>query len=89
MPFLNLAPTSTALVLIDLQNGIAGLPLAPHTGAEVVKRSARLASRFREKGASIVFVRVSMTELQHLPVDAPHPGPKCTSAAGPDRASRG
>jgi nicotinamidase-related amidase len=71
MPFLNLVPASTALVLIDLQNGIAGLLLAPHTGAEVVERSARLASSFREKGATIVFVRVSMTELQHLPADAP------------------
>ena len=71
MSSLHFTPASTALVLIDLQNGIAGLPLAPHTGAEVVERSAQLASSFREKGATIVFVRVSMTELQYLPVDAP------------------
>ncbi|MFD5761207.1 isochorismatase family protein, partial [Streptomyces sp. NPDC127044] len=40
----------TALVVIDLQNGIAGNPgLAPHPAAEVVERAARLADAFREQ----------------------------------------
>jgi nicotinamidase-related amidase len=66
-----LNPESTALVLIDLQNGIAGLPLAPHTGAEVVERGAQLATALRPRGVSVIFVRVSMAEILRLPADAP------------------
>jgi nicotinamidase-related amidase len=71
MSSLNLAPPSTALIMIDLQNGIAGWPLAPHSGPEVVERATRLAGAFREKGATIVFVRVALAETLSLPVDAP------------------
>ena len=54
----NLDPSHTALVLIDLQKGIAGNPVAPHSGAEVVANAARLADRFRELGALVVLVHV-------------------------------
>jgi nicotinamidase-related amidase len=75
MPSLNLVPASTALIMIDLQNGIVGRSLAPHSGTEVVERATRLASAFREKGATVIFVRVALTEILTLPVDAPtqHP----------------
>ncbi|MER7156890.1 cysteine hydrolase, partial [Streptomyces lydicus] len=43
MPATTLDP-QTALVLIDLQKGIAGLPTAPLPAAEVVERGARLAA---------------------------------------------
>ena len=56
-PF-SLDPKSTALVLIDLQRGIVARDTKPHTAAEVVERSARLARRFRERGALIVLVHV-------------------------------
>jgi nicotinamidase-related amidase len=49
----------TALVVIDLQKGIAGAPTVPHTGAEVVARSAQLADAFRAAGAPVVLVRVT------------------------------
>ncbi|MFE5141740.1 hydrolase [Streptomyces fagopyri] len=50
----------TALVVIDLQNGIVGNPgLVPHTAAEVVERSALLADAFREQGLPVVLVRVT------------------------------
>ncbi|MFD5626915.1 MULTISPECIES: hydrolase [unclassified Streptomyces] len=50
----------TALVLIDLQNGIVGNPgLAPYPGAEVVERAGRLADAFREHGLPVVLVRVT------------------------------
>ncbi|EGY00773.1 isochorismatase [Nitrospirillum viridazoti Y2] len=55
----NLDPKTTALVLIDLQHGIVNLPLAPHTGAEVLARSKVLADRFRAAGAPVVLVRVA------------------------------
>lgn len=48
----------TALVVIDLQNGIAGRPTHPYPADEVVARSARLAEAFRAKGLPVVLVRV-------------------------------
>ncbi|MGY0019639.1 isochorismatase family protein [Streptomyces sp. cg35] len=48
----------TALVLIDLQNGILGLPTV-HPSAEVLKNGARLADAFRAKGLPVVRVRVT------------------------------
>ncbi|MGD3108835.1 hydrolase [Streptomyces sp. YGL11-2] len=51
--------TRTALVLIDLQRGIVGLPAVPHSGEEVVSRAARLADAFRSHGAPVVLVRVT------------------------------
>ncbi len=68
---LNLIPEKTAVVLIDLQNGITGYPLVPHASADVIARANRLTSEFRAKGATIVYVRVSMTEIQTRTVDAP------------------
>lgn len=58
---LHLDPATTALVLIDLQRGIVGLPVAPHTSADVLARSARLAAAFRAAGALVVLVRVSQS----------------------------
>ncbi|WP_046734576.1 hydrolase [Streptomyces humi] len=49
----------TALVVVDLQQGIVGMPTQPHTGAEVVARTAELADAFRAKGLPVVLVRVS------------------------------
>ena len=71
MTNLDLDPVSTAVVLIDLQQGITGLTLAPHASADVVRRGRQLAEAFRERGATIVYVRVLMTEMANLPVDAP------------------
>jgi nicotinamidase-related amidase len=71
MASLALVPATTALVLIDLQNGIVGRTLAPHSSADVVARSLLLAKAFREQGALVVLVRVAVGEILHLPVDAP------------------
>ncbi|REK92112.1 isochorismatase family protein [Streptomyces inhibens] len=49
----------TALVLIDLQKGIAGLPTSPLPAAEVVERGAHLAAAFRERGLPVVLVNVT------------------------------
>jgi nicotinamidase-related amidase len=53
--------TKTALVLIDLQKGIAGRETAPHSGKDVVTRSAKLAARFREAKAPVVLVNVNFS----------------------------
>jgi nicotinamidase-related amidase len=56
MPTFNAA--TTALILIDLQNGIVAFPLGPRTGPEVVEAGKTLAARFRAAGAPVVLVNV-------------------------------
>ena len=51
----------TALVLIDLQVGIVGMPAVPRSGIEVVANAAKLAVRFREAGACVVLVHVGFS----------------------------
>jgi nicotinamidase-related amidase len=70
----------TALVVIDLQNGIVARATQPHPAAEVVARTARLAEAFRAAGLPVVLVRVAFapdgadaahgrTELNRPPAD--------------------
>lgn len=85
MASLELVPETTALVVIDLQNGIVGRPLEPHTGAEVVGRSVEVANALRAKGGLVVWVRVAIGEILPLPTDlqmrdpnAPPPPPEAS-----------
>lgn len=57
MPLTKLDDVS-ALIVIDLQKGIAGLPTV-HPVSEIVDRSARLARAFREQGLPVVLVNVT------------------------------
>jgi nicotinamidase-related amidase len=50
--------TTPALVVIDLQKGIAGLPTV-HPAGEIIDRTAQLARAFRERGLPVVLVNVS------------------------------
>ena len=65
-----------ALVLIDLQQGIAALPLV-HPAADVLAAAARLAQAFRDAAAPVVRVRVAFSpdggDALTAPVDAPPP----------------
>src|SRR5216683_2972516 len=49
----------TALVLIDLQNGIVAGEATPYSSAEVVTRAKELAEAFRNGGLPVVLVNVS------------------------------
>jgi len=66
---------STVLVLIDLQNGVLAMSVAPHPATEVYQRSMQLAQRLRAAGAPVVRVRVSFTgdfaDAHRRPVDQP------------------
>jgi nicotinamidase-related amidase len=68
------APT-TALILVDLQNFIVGLPLAPHSGEAVVAKGMDLARRFRAAKAPVVLVNVAFSpdfgDALKSPVDEP------------------
>src|ERR1035437_982404 len=63
----------TALVLIDLQQSNVARQLAPHSAADVVRNSARLADALRERGCTVIYVRVLIAEVLQRPVDAPFP----------------
>jgi nicotinamidase-related amidase len=70
-----LNPKTTALVLIDLQNGIVGMDLAPRTGAQTLAAGEVLARRFREAGALVVLVNVAFAadyaDMVRRPTDQP------------------
>ena len=55
---MKLDPTATALVLIDLQEGILPFAGGPHTAQQVIEGAARLAAKFRALNAPVVLVRV-------------------------------
>jgi nicotinamidase-related amidase len=57
MPLTQLDPVA-ALVTIDLQKGIAGLPTA-HPMKEILQRNAELTRAFRQCGLPVVLVNVS------------------------------
>lgn len=55
---LALEPERTALVVIDLQQGIVGTPVVPHAAEDVVARAAQLADALRAAGGFVVLVHV-------------------------------
>ncbi|MGB7788870.1 hydrolase [Methanoregula sp.] len=58
MPELELTRTTTALVVIDLQKGIAAMPTQPHTAQDVVKNAAKLVQAFRKNSMPVFLVHV-------------------------------
>jgi nicotinamidase-related amidase len=50
--------TTAALIVIDLQKGIVGLPTV-HPTTEIIARSAKLARAFRQRGLPVVLVNVT------------------------------
>ena len=56
---LSIDKTKTALVVIDLQKGIAGRPTAPHSSDVVIKNAAILAEAFRKNTMPVFLVRVT------------------------------
>ena len=71
MTELRIDPAKTALVLIDLQNAVLTRESAPYPSAQVVENSKKLAEAFREKGATVVYVRADINDFLKLPVDEP------------------
>jgi nicotinamidase-related amidase len=71
---LNIDAKKTALVIIDLQEGILPFAGGPHTASDVVARAARLAEKCRTAGSPVVMVRVGWSadfaEALKQPVDA-------------------
>jgi nicotinamidase-related amidase len=58
---------TSALILIDLMPRIIALPLAPHSGDEVLARCRELAAKFRASGRPVVLVRVERPHVAEQP----------------------
>jgi len=69
--------SKTALVVIDLQKGVAGRQTAPHASDTVVKNSAAIAEAFRTNKLPVFLVRVAFSldgkDALRPIVDAPWP----------------
>jgi len=76
-PALRLDPRTTALVTIDLQQGILPYAGAPHSAATVLANAVALTAAFRAQRAAIVRVKVGFSpdfaDRLQQPVDAPNP----------------
>lgn len=74
---LELNVKTTALVVIDLQEGILPFAGGPYTAEDVVDRAGKLAAKFRANGQPVFLVRVGWSadyaEALKQPVDAPSP----------------
>ena len=72
---LTIDPKTTALVLIDLQKGIASIQTAPLSSAEVIANSNKLIDAFHLQKAQVVIVRVAFnkdrSDALHPEVDEP------------------
>jgi len=76
---ITLPSASTALILIDLQNGITAFQTEPHSSHSVVTRCQELAHRFRNAGAPVVVVNVGFSsdfaDALNAPIDQPLEAP--------------
>jgi nicotinamidase-related amidase len=70
--------TTAALIVIDLQKGIVGLPTV-HPTTEILTRSAKLARSFRERGLPVVLVNVTGAAPGRTDI-----GPRDLSSLPPD-----
>ncbi|MET4896092.1 hydrolase [Sphingomonadaceae bacterium jetA1] len=80
---IQLDPRSTALILIDLQQGIVPRAGGPRSGEAVVQAARTLAARFRAAGAPVILVHVGFTPetMPSQNVDRPSLPPEGTPPA--------
>ena len=68
MSGLDIDRAKTALVVIDLQRGIASMDTQPYPANTVITNAALLAGAFRERGMPVYLVRVSQSRGTSLSV---------------------
>ena len=68
---ITLQAATSALILIDLQQGILQYPLAPHNAPEILERGNQIARSFRSANSPVVYVRAAIAEFASLTVDTP------------------
>ena len=70
MPELEVDKTRTALVVIDLQKGIAAQPTQPYPAQDVIRNAAKLIKAFRKNGMPVFLVHVVATQETMLNVNS-------------------
>lgn len=80
----------TALVVIDLQNGVLAMPGNPHTTTDVLARTVELADAFRARNLPVVLVRVTAAPdgSDSAPGRTDTPSPAHTRPAGWDQIAQ-
>jgi len=68
MTELDINKKTTALVVIDLQKGIAARPTQPHAAKDVIHNAARLTAAFRKNAMPVFLVHVTSTPETMLKV---------------------
>jgi nicotinamidase-related amidase len=63
---LTLNPATTALVVIDLQKGIVGLPCAPYSTTNVVQHAASLIEAFHKAESFVTLVHVQTHDSKDI-----------------------
>jgi nicotinamidase-related amidase len=63
---LEIVKPKTALVVIDLQKGIAQFPAAPYDSKTVVANAAKLADAFRKNSMTVFLVHVMPSDVDRL-----------------------
>lgn len=66
---LELDPKTTALILIDLQNGLKARKPVPHSFDDVVTRAVQIGDALRARGGTVVYVRVDIANMPYRLAD--------------------
>ncbi|MDB5083462.1 MAG: isochorismatase family protein [Bacilli bacterium] len=89
---MELNANKTALVIIDLQQGVVGMTTEPYSATKIVENAAKLAEAFGAKGAFVVAVNVDFLDgkdalkpiTDQAAPSAPGPRRKDSSALVPE-----
>lgn len=77
MTLLDIDPGTTALVVVDLQNGIVAMDTKPHPSGAIVDNSVRIAQALRRAGGTVILVRATISadggDTLAPPCDQPRP----------------
>lgn len=71
MKTLDLDPATTALIVVDLQNGLLARPLTPHSSKTILDNTVTLAEAFTAHGGAVIRVMMDFSDLPRQAVDAP------------------
>ncbi|WP_263410702.1 isochorismatase family protein [Terriglobus tenax] len=89
MSSLSFDPKKTALVVIDLQNGIVALDTKPHSPSQVMQNSRALAEALRAKGGTVLYVHVDMEKYRRLTSDQQMRDPNAALPANASEIAEG
>ena len=81
MEHLKIEVAATALIVVDLQNGLLSRPLAPHDKGTILGNTVALADALSSRDGLVVRVKMDFLALPTTPVDVLSSMPKALPAA--------